>query len=197
MGCWTGTGSVQYAGRPWPLNSALCEALEHIMEIGLSLGSNLHDRLANLCSAKDQIGNLDGVTVIGQSPVYETLPVDVPASVSDLLFLNAVLIIESAVDPRRLLGQFSQIENAMGRERRGQRNAPRPIDIDIVYAGQVVVEQEDIQVPHPRWASRAFVVRPLSDVRPDLHIPGTSQSVGELLLALRGAQKLVPFVVSW
>ena len=167
------------------------------MEIGLSLGSNLEDRLANLSAAKDHIANLDGVTVVDQSPVYETAPVDVPTAFNDLLFLNAVIIIESDIHPHLLLRLFSSIEEQMGRKRRSQRNAPRAIDIDIIYAGQEVVADDTIILPHPRWAERAFVVTPLSDVRPDVRLPGTAGPVKEVLLALPDAEKLVPFVLSW
>jgi 2-amino-4-hydroxy-6-hydroxymethyldihydropteridine diphosphokinase len=167
------------------------------MEIGLSLGSNLNDRLAHLSAAKDHITSLDGVTLLEQSPVYETEPVDVPTASKNLLFLNSVIIIESHIHPHLLLRLFSSIEEQMGRKRQARRNAPRPIDIDIIYAGQTATDDNAIILPHPRWAERSFVVKPLAEVRPDLRIPGETRSVQELLLSLPDGQKLVPFVTSW
>ena len=176
-----------------------CERTANVstMEIGLSLGSNLEDRIANLSEAKGRIAEIDGVTVVDQSPVYETDPVGVPAAFRNLLFLNAVIIIESALDPRELLHRFCIIEEHMGRHQQPLRNAPRPIDIDIIYAGHKTLADDDIHIPHPRWAERAFVVKPLSDVRPDLQIPGTRRSIQEVLLSLPDAEKLVPFTVIW
>jgi 2-amino-4-hydroxy-6-hydroxymethyldihydropteridine diphosphokinase len=163
------------------------------MEVGLSLGSNLGDRLAQLRKARDLIVRTRGVTAVAQSPVYETEPFGVSPEDSSLFFLNAVLIIETSLLLSGLLTRFRQIERQLGRARRTRPNAPRPIDIDIIYAGDLRVSGEDVTVPHPRWAERRFVVQPLSDVRPDLKIPGETGTVAEVLRKLSDKHKVTLF----
>ena len=154
------------------------------MEIGLSLGSNLGDRLANLREAAMRIAALAGVKLIASSPVYETEPVDVPAEFSDKPFLNAVAIVSSDLPIEELYGKLRTIEDDMGRRRGIERNAPRPLDVDIIYAGTARVKTDKLIVPHPRWAERRFVAQPLADLRPDLTLPGESRTVKEVLAAL-------------
>ena len=152
------------------------------IEIGLCLGANLGDRLLQLQTAKKRIIATRGVSFVTQSPVYETEPVDVPAMDADMFFLNAVLIVETLLPAPELLSLCKCIEHQMGRAPDSlPKNARRPIDIDIIYAGNLHVESEDITVPHPRWFKRRFVVQPLSDVRPDLVIPAQTTTVNEIL----------------
>lgn len=154
------------------------------MEVGLSLGSNLGDRLAHLREARKHVAAIPGVTITAASPVYETEPVEVPAEFSDQSFLNAVLIVDSALDIRQLHERLGAIETDMGRRRGNERNAPRPIDIDILYAGKKRMKTVKLTVPHPRWAERRFVVQPLADLRPDLSFPGEPRAVRDVLAAL-------------
>jgi len=167
------------------------------MEIGLSLGSNLGDRLANLRDARQHIAAVTGLRVLACSPVYETEPVDVPAAFADKPFLNAVIIIDCSVAIRALYRKLAAIESDMGRRRGPERNAPRPIDIDILYTGQERVEEPDIKIPHPRWAERRFVVQPLADVSPDLKLPGESRMVKEVLAALPACPAVAVFASDW
>jgi len=167
------------------------------MEIGLSLGSNLGNRMENLGKARALIAGLDGVSVTGASPVYETEPVDVPEQYAGLPFLNAVLIIESATGPESLLDKVFAIELKMGRESKRDRNVPRSIDIDIIYAGDLVISRAGGGVPHPRWSQRRFVVQPLSDLRPDIRIPGDHRTVRDVLLALPATPNVVLFARQW
>jgi len=152
------------------------------MEIGLCLGANLGDRLLQLQTAKKQIISAGKISFVTQSPVYETEPVDVPAMDADMFFLNAVLIVETLHKAPELLSLFKSIERQMGRAPDSlPKNTRRPIDIDIIYADNLRIELEDVTVPHPRWFKRRFVVQPLSDVRPDLVIPGQTTTVNEIL----------------
>ncbi len=167
------------------------------MEIGLSLGSNLGDRLARLVQAKKQILDLPGLGNAAQSPVYETEPVDVPPEFSHLPFLNSVLIIETLISSRQLMGLFQMIEQRIGRVPNPVANAPRPADIDIIYAGQVQIAEDHIVIPHPRWARRRFVVQPLCDVRPELIIPGQSGTVHEVLAQLQDPARVALFAKTW
>jgi 2-amino-4-hydroxy-6-hydroxymethyldihydropteridine diphosphokinase len=167
------------------------------MEIGLSLGSNLGDRLGHLRSARDRLLQWPGVERVAQSPVYETEPVDVAPRYADRLFLNAVLIIRGDADPEVLNARCREIEAAMGRVRTGDRNAPRPIDIDIIYAGPARAESATLTLPHPRWTARRFVVQPLADVRPDLRLPPGTRTVAEVLSSLPARPEVVLFERVW
>jgi 2-amino-4-hydroxy-6-hydroxymethyldihydropteridine diphosphokinase len=148
------------------------------------LGSNLGDRLANLRDARSRIAALDRVEVRDCAPVYETEPVDVRGEYADLKFLNTVLIVVAALSPETLSARLHAIEASMGRVRTGDPNAPRPIDIDILYIDRFTIARPELTVPHPSWAKRRFVVQPLADVRPCLRLPGFDQTVAGVLSSL-------------
>ena len=167
------------------------------MEIGLSLGSNLGDRLRQLQEARQSLSALDGVTLLAQSPVYETEPVDVLPDDRNLFFLNAVLVAESLIQLPELLAESKRIERSLGRKAGLPPNAPRPIDIDIIYADKLRVDRDGISLPHPRWSSRRFVVQPLNDVRPDLILPGQTGSVAEVLRMLPDKHKVRLVAEDW
>ena len=154
------------------------------METGLSLGSNLGDRLANLSAAKKQILAIPGVKLLAQSPVYETDPVGVRPEYKELKFLNVILVVDGPWDAHSWFDRLRAIEGNMGRHRGLDRFAPRAIDIDIIYVGDVHIESGGLVVPHPRWMERRFVVQPLADVRPDLLLPGMKRTVKQVLDAL-------------
>jgi 2-amino-4-hydroxy-6-hydroxymethyldihydropteridine diphosphokinase len=167
------------------------------MEMGLSLGSNVGDRLRNLQLARDSIAKLQGVEIAAQSPVYETEPVDVQPEHRDKRFLNAVLILETGADPKVLQRQFYAIEIRLGRRRTADRHAPRSMDIDILFAGQARASAGRLTLPHPRWNERRFVVQPLADVRRELVLPGEARPVGEVLAALPAKPKVRLFSHQW
>jgi len=167
------------------------------MEIGLSLGSNLGDRLGNLVQARRRILMIPGIAVSAVSPLYETEPVDVLPEHEQLSFLNAVMIVESSIDPALLLADLRSLEAAIGRKTGGAKNLPRPVDVDIIYAGELVMRGKDLTIPHPRWAERRFVVQPLCDTRPALKIPGEKRAVSDVLLALPPAPKVVLYAAKW
>ena len=154
------------------------------MEYGLSLGSNMGDRLHFLRRARDLISTISGVLQIESSPVYETAPVGVRSEYKDMEYLNAVLILDAESLPEDISKAIHAIEDTLGRVRTDDRFAPRPIDIDILYAGKTLSESEDLMLPHPRWAERRFVVQPLADLRPDLIFPGDHSTVKSVLKTL-------------
>ena len=135
----------------------------------LSLGSNVGDRLANLQGALNSLIDTPDVWVTGVSPVYETDPVDSPEGAEQ--YLNAVVLIDTTLAVHRLLERALAIEEAFGRER-SERNAPRTLDIDLVVVGDRVADDEELTLPHPRAAERAFVLRPWFDLEPAAVIPG-------------------------
>lgn len=154
------------------------------VEIGLSLGSNLGDRLATLREAAARLTTLPGVRLLATAPVYETEPVGAKPVYAHLAYLNTVLIVDAPSDLDAFSNAVHAIEDALGRVRCEDRNAPRAIDIDILYAGRETRADGVLDLPHPRWAERRFVLQPLADVRPDLIIPGNHRSVREVLAAL-------------
>ena len=154
------------------------------MEVGLSLGSNLGDRLDNLREARRRIAALPGVRLLASSPVYETEPVGVKPEFRHLAFLNAVLIVEGAATPAEWRQATARVEMELGRVRSADKFAPRTMDIDILYVGGLCVDDGGLIIPHPRWMERRFVVQPLADVRPSLILPGAPGTVQDLLAAL-------------
>ena len=167
------------------------------MEYGLSLGSNLGDRLALLKSARDRVSSIPGVLNIVPSSVYETAPVGVHPEYEHLAYLNAVLVVTATTSPTAMSTAIHSIEDAMGRVRTEDRFAPRPIDIDILYAGKICSADQSLTLPHPRWAERRFVVQPLADVRPGLIFPGDQKTVRNVLNSLPSEPAVSRFTETW
>lgn len=147
------------------------------MECAVALGSNSGDRRAHLEAAVEALRALDSALEL--SPVYETAPVDCPTGSGS--FLNAVAIIQWLGTPEELLTALRRIESALGRPLERERNAPRTIDLDVLFAGETVSHDAALTLPHPRLHQRRFVLQPLADLRPDLLLPGFSQTVAALL----------------
>jgi len=142
----------------------------------VALGSNIPPRGAALLEAASLIGRLPETTVTARSGIYETEPVGGPRQG---LFLNAALLVETGLGPSPLLEHFHKIENKMGRERRG-RNFPRAIDLDIIFYGDRTVRLPGLEIPHPRFRQRGFVLQPLADIIPRFEDPITGRSVKDL-----------------
>lgn len=153
-------------------------------ELGLSLGSNLGDRLQQLQTATSRLLEVPGASLVAKSPVYETEPVGVRPEYQELTYYNCVLVIQTPDSAGDWLPRLQEIEADMGRVRSDDRFSPRPIDIDILFVGDECVDGKDLSVPHPRWAQRRFVVCPLADVKPDLVLPGQRKTVSEVMLGL-------------
>jgi 2-amino-4-hydroxy-6-hydroxymethyldihydropteridine diphosphokinase len=146
----------------------------------LSLGSNLGDRLAALQGAVDTLADTPGVNLVAVSSVYETAPVDAPAD--SPAYLNAVLLLDTTLSTSTLLDRALAIEAAFGRERTG-RNEPRTLDVDLISVGNRVVDQENLVLPHPRAAERAFVLVPWHEVDSRAELPGRGP-IADLLKSL-------------
>jgi 2-amino-4-hydroxy-6-hydroxymethyldihydropteridine diphosphokinase len=167
------------------------------MEIGLSLGSNLGNRLANLRQAAQRIVALPEVHLVAVAPVYQTEPVGVLPEYRHLRYLNTVLIVDGPTDLDVFSAAIHGIEDELGRRRGPDRNAPRTIDIDFLYAEDTCRADGKLDLPHPRWAQRRFVVQPLADVRPALRLPGCEGTVAEQLGRLPDKQHVRRFAESW
>lgn len=136
----------------------------------LSIGSNMGERRNMLQGAVDSLADTPEVWVTAVSPIYETEPVDAPEGSRD--FLNAVVCLDTTLSARTLLERALAIESAYGRERGGERNAPRTLDVDLIVLGDRRADEDDLVLPHPRASERAFVLVPWLDVEPDAEIPG-------------------------
>ncbi len=141
----------------------------------LSLGSNLGRRPANLARAR-RILERRGVEVLAASSIYETEPVDYP---DQPWFLNQVLEVLSELDPPALLRLAKSVEADLKR-RPTVPKGPRTIDIDILFAGRLVLEMPGLVIPHPRLERRNFVLVPLKEIAPRLRHPVSGRTVTEL-----------------
>jgi 2-amino-4-hydroxy-6-hydroxymethyldihydropteridine diphosphokinase len=137
----------------------------------LALGSNLGERLTSIQGAVNALADTPDVWVTGVSPVYETDPVDSPVEAET--FLNAVVLIDTTLAASRLLDRAHAIEDAFGRERGDgvPVNSPRTLDVDVIVVGDRRADDENLVLPHPRAAERAFVLQPWYDVEPDAVLP--------------------------
>jgi 2-amino-4-hydroxy-6-hydroxymethyldihydropteridine diphosphokinase len=149
--------------------------------VHLALGSNLGDRRAALDEATQRLDALEGAHVLARSGVVETpalLPPEDPTPQPD--YLNAVVLVETALSPRALFVAVKALERAMGRTAT-TRWAPRVIDVDVVLWGDVVVDEGDLVIPHPRMHERRFVLEPLVELSPDAVHPVLGRTMVELL----------------
>jgi 2-amino-4-hydroxy-6-hydroxymethyldihydropteridine diphosphokinase len=147
----------------------------------LALGSNLGERMENLQGAVRALADTPDVWVTGVSPVYETDPVDAPEG-SDQ-FLNAIVLADTTLAATRLMDRALAIEDAFDRERSDVKNAPRTLDVDLIVVGDRRSDDEQLRLPHPRAAERAFVLRPWFDLDPTAEVPDRGP-VAELLSAV-------------
>jgi 2-amino-4-hydroxy-6-hydroxymethyldihydropteridine diphosphokinase len=162
----------------------------------IALGSNLGDRLAHLRQARAEVLALGGIAgPIRCSRVYETEPVGTDPGAG--VFLNAVMEVEFTGHPIALLDALQTVEARLGRPSKRPRNAPRPIDLDILYAGNLVLNNEEIVIPHPRLHLRRFVLQPLAEIRPDLVLPGREQTIAELLRQLDDPASVILAAENW
>jgi 2-amino-4-hydroxy-6-hydroxymethyldihydropteridine diphosphokinase len=163
-----------------------------LKKVYIGLGSNLGDRLKNLRTALERISSLPKTKLLGTSSTYETPPW---GHENQPEFLNLVCVVETSLAPLALLTKLKGIEKGMGRTR-SFRYAPRPIDLDILLWGEEVITSSELTVPHPQLHLREFVLRPLTELDPDLIHPTLKRRVGELLEMLEGSRCAPPKSVS-
>ena len=167
------------------------------IEAGLSLGSNLDDRLANLRAARAAIAAIPEVSLLASAPLYETEPVGVPDEFANLVFYNSVIVIGTSLDAHKLFAELQKVEQALGRKRSLRPNTPRCIDIDLIYYNGQSIRSGGLVVPHPRWTKRRFVLQPLADLRGYLVLPGHDRRVRDILAAFPPGQEIKKIMAEW
>lgn len=125
----------------------------------IALGTNLGDRVANLRFAVGRLGN----AVVATSQVFETDPVGGPENQG--AYLNMAVVVETSLDPYALLRQLNRIEAEAGRERLVHWG-PRTLDLDVIFYDDIVISDQHLTIPHPRYAERRFVLAPLHEIDP-------------------------------
>jgi 2-amino-4-hydroxy-6-hydroxymethyldihydropteridine diphosphokinase len=150
------------------------------MRAFVGLGSNLGEREALIGQALDELAALPDTTLIRVSSLYDTEPVGV---IEQPRFLNAVAMLDTELTARQLLWNLQRIEARLGRTR-SQRWGPRTMDLDLLLYGDLVIEEDDLRLPHPELARRAFVLVPLVELDPQLTHPVSRLSVVQMLARL-------------
>ena len=144
--------------------------------MGANLASCAGQPAETLAAAVLRLADLGRVA--GRSSLYKTDPVgfqDQPQ------FVNAVVALETELEPTALLKKLLEIEKEFGRDRsRGIPNGPRTLDLDILLMDDLTISEAGLELPHPRLAARAFVLVPLSEIAPTLRLPGYEKTVAEL-----------------
>ena len=157
--------------------------------IFISAGSNLGDRRTNLEKALVMLG-MKGVLLRRQSSVFETEPVgfrDQP------WFLNMAVEVETQMSASDLLGVCLEVEMLHGRVRAFQ-DAPRTLDLDILFFGNLVIRMDGLRIPHPRLAERRFVLEPLAQIAPEFVHPLLGVTVSRLLATCSDKAMVRPFI---
>lgn len=139
----------------------------------IAFGSNQGDRERDIARAIEELRAIPGTRVLRVSSVFETKPVDCPPGSKD--FLNGAVEIETELRPQALLSALLSIEHELGRVR-SEKNASRPIDLDILLYGDEVVNEPDLVIPHPRMHERAFILDPLLELAPDIRDPRSGEA---------------------
>lgn len=141
-------------------------------------GSNLGDREKNLSKATEKIEYIPGVEVTAVSSIYESSAAGMEGENPD--FLNQAIRLDYQYLPLELLGELEKIETAMGRENKGQLK-PRIIDLDILLFGEEIMDDERLTIPHKELLNRAFAIRPLLQLMPEIIHPKTKKPISSYL----------------
>lgn len=140
----------------------------------VAIGANLGDARATVGQAMRDLDALPETRVVSCSSLYRSAPIDA----SGPAFINAVVELQTALEPQALLDELHRLERGAGRER-PYRNAPRTLDLDLLTHGRVVMDSNTLTLPHPRMTQRAFVLVPLAEIAPDQVTPAQLSRVSD------------------
>lgn len=141
----------------------------------IGLGSNLGDRIKALETAVENLQRMEGIRNLALSGLYETSAVGIKSG----SFVNAVAMIQSELEPLRLLQELLDVETTMGRRREKGKTISRLIDLDLLLYGECEMNEENLILPHPRMLVRRFVLEPLAELEPLLKLPPSGITVTE------------------
>ena len=150
-------------------------------KVFIGVGSNLGNRAGYLEFAQKELLGVAGLTDFNCSPVYETEPVAAEGGP----FLNAVWSFKTTLSPEAVIGMLQEIEKKAGRVRKVQ-NEPRPLDLDLLFYDDRIIQTDQLVVPHPRLHERAFVMVPFCDLEPGWEHPVLKKTMNQLLKELKG-----------
>lgn len=153
--------------------------MNSLIPVAIALGSNLGDRDAHLDFAVSRLSQF--LTDLRASSRHDTAPVDVVDE--QPRYLNAAVVGQTRLGPRELLRELQQIEADRGRER-PYLNAPRTLDVDLILYGDLILDDETLSVPHPRFRERPFVLDPLAEIAAGMVDPVSGETVAALLRRL-------------
>jgi len=147
----------------------------------ISIGSNIGDKLSNCLKGIGALTEKGKSLLLAQSRFYETEPVDYK---DQDWFVNAVIKIETELDPFQLLNELKRIEKDAGRNFKAVRFGPRILDLDILLYDDLVLNSSDLEIPHPRMYQRRFVLQPMCDIASNLIHPVLKQDMQYILNSL-------------
>ncbi len=149
-----------------------------MFDLYLLLGGNLGDKATIFAKAIDKLTKALG-PLCAKSAIYETEPWGFNC---DEMFWNQALLIQTNLTPQEVLTCTKAIETELGRIREDNRYCSRTIDIDLLFYGDLIINENNLELPHPRMINRKFVLEPLSDLNPDLIHPKFNKSIKTLLI---------------
>jgi len=144
--------------------------------VALSLGSNLDQPEVQLAQAVERLADI--FSDIQTSVFYQTEPVGGPAQPD---YINAAVIGETDQSPQDFIQSLQKIEETFGRKRNGDRNQPRTLDIDLIFYDDLILDSDNLTIPHPRFRTRRFVLEPLVELIPNFSDPISGKRLVELL----------------
>ena len=156
----------------------------------IGFGSNVGDRVDFCDRAVTLLSLLPHSQLLGVSLLYETEPVYDHAQPGKDWFLNGVVQLETNITPKSLLSLLREIERALGRDDEETRSGPRTIDLDILFYGQLVIDEPDLVVPHPRLHQRRFVLMPMSELDPLWMHPSQQRTIAQLLAEVQDRSEI-------
>jgi len=173
------------------INRDLCSNQPVASNVFIALGSNQGDRELNLLRAIAEIGRLAATRITALSSFYDTQPV---GPVNQDNFLNATLKLETSLSPHQLLDELQRIETAVFKRERTIHWGPRPMDLDILFYGELILTEEELTIPHPRLHERGFVLVPLAEIAPEFIHPVLQNSIAELLASQKTTEHVKKYV---
>jgi len=146
----------------------------------IGVGSNIGEKIENCIKAISFLNRIEGCSVIKRSSFYKTEPIGYK---DQDWFVNCAVMIETELSPYELLKKLKEIELLMGREK-GIKWGPRIIDLDILMYEDIVIDEDELTIPHPLMHKRRFVLVPMNEIAPDIEHPVLKKSIKELLRRL-------------